>query len=231
MATDYYVVLQVTRGATAEEIRSAYRRRALELHPDRSGADSDPFLELQRAYAVLSDPTQRAAYDRGAESVPIWRGQGRGSRRRAAEPFREVEPTGSFRDISFSRSFDRFAPSFEEIFERWWSNFDLLDRPKEEQLESLTMDVPLSAEEALAGGRVRIMVPSRIACPTCHGHGGIGFYECWRCRGQGAVAAEYPLEVGYPAGLRRDYVVRVPLDDFGIRNFYFTIRFRPSDMS
>lgn len=233
-------MLQVTRGATPDEIHSAYRRRALELHPDRSGAGSEPFLELQQAYSVLSDPAQRAAYDHGGEPFPLRRAEAttwrrptaepfrQSSRRPAAEPFREVEPASGFRRISLSQSFDTFSPSFDEIFDRLWSNFDLLTRPKAEQLESLTVDIPLSNAEAVAGGTVRILVPARVRCLRCHGGGSIGFYECWRCQGRGFVAAEYPVDVPYPAGLRRDCVMQVPLDDFGISNFFLTIRFRPS---
>jgi molecular chaperone DnaJ len=87
----------------------------------------------------------------------------------------------------------------------------------------------VSAEEALTGGDVRVLVPARMQCLRCGGRGGIGPYECWRCQGQGFVTAEYPVDVAYPAGLRRDHVVRVPLDDLGISNFYLTVRFRPTD--
>jgi len=229
MAKDLYLILQVSRRASPDEIRSAYRRRALELHPDRSGAGSEPFLELQEAYSVLNDPRQREAYDRRADFVPVRREPTVGVPRRRAEPFREVEPAGDFREVSLSQSFDTFAPSFDDIFERLWSNFDLLTRSKAGNLESLTVDVPVSEEEAITGGSVRVLVPARMRCQRCGGHGGVGPYECWRCQGQGFITAEYPVDVSYPAGLRRDYVVRVPLDDFGISNFYLTVRFRPTD--
>jgi len=225
MGKDFYFVLKVTPEATAEEIHSAYRRCALEIHPDESGAGSEPFLELQQAYAVLSDPAQRAAYDRAAKSISV-RTERSEWRPLAVEPFRAVEPAGAFRDLSLSRSFDSFGPSFDELFDRLWSNFDLLTRPKAEQLESLTVDVLLTPGEAFAGGSVRIQVPARLTCPVCRGHGAVGLYECWRCRGQGTLTSEYPLKVPYPAGLRREYVVRVALDDFGIHNFYLTVRFR-----
>ena len=228
MSKDFYFILQVGREASVDEIRSAYRRRAQELHPDKSGSSSEPFIELQEAYSVLSDPAQRAAYDRTAESVPVRRGKGITGRRRRAELFREVEPAGSFAEVSLSESFDTFGPSFDELFERLWSNFDLLTRPKAERLESLNVDVTLTAEEARAGGSVRILVPARAVCPACRGHGAVGFYECWRCQGQGSLTAEYPVQVTYPSGLRWDHVVRVPMDDFGIHNFYLTVRFRPT---
>jgi len=228
MPKDLYVILQVNRRASPDEIRSAYRRRALELHPDQSGGGSEPFLELQEAYSVLNDPRQREAYDHGGDIAPARHEPATGVRRRRAEPLRQAEPARDFREVSLSQSFESFAPSFDDIFERLWSNFDLFTRPKAEHLESLTVDVPVSEEEAYTGGSVRILVPARMRCRWCGGHGGVGPYECWHCQGQGSITAEYPVDISYPAGLRRDYMVRVPLDDFGISNFYFTVRFRPS---
>jgi DnaJ-class molecular chaperone len=228
MAKDFYLVLQVRRTATLEEIRSAYRRRALELHPDKSGNDSEPFVELQEAYSVLSDPVRRAAQEHEFAAVPLRNQQSASSRQRFTEPLREVELTGAFREVSLSQSFDRFRPSFEEVFDRLWSNFDLLTRPKAEHVEALTVDVPLSSQEAWAGGGVSLLVPARITCPGCGGTGAIGSYECWKCRGQGALTAEYPVQVRYPAGLVRDLAVRMPLDGFGIQNFFLTVRFRPT---
>src|ERR1700757_3325457 len=73
MKKDYYLILRLTPEATEREIRSAYRRLAIELHPDISGFGSDPFLELQEAYSVLIDPMRRAIYDREAEEIPIRR--------------------------------------------------------------------------------------------------------------------------------------------------------------
>jgi molecular chaperone DnaJ len=233
MKKDYYLVLHLTCDATTEEIRSAYRQRALQLHPDQSGYGSEPFLELQEAYSVLSDPTRRAHYDRAEEDIPIhfadpsYR-KTQVNPRYSAEPLTAVQPARGFEDISLLRSFETFSPSFDEIFDRLWSNFDLLTRPKQERLESLVIDVTLSPEEVLTGGTVRIMVPARASCPACHGRGSVGPYECWRCEGQGALTGEYPVTLNYPAGLEHDYTVRLSLDRLGIENFYLTVRFRPT---
>jgi curved DNA-binding protein CbpA len=64
MEKNYYVILGVSSNATVEEVKAAFRRRVMELHPDRSGKESGPFLEVQEAYGVLSDDTQRRRYDR-----------------------------------------------------------------------------------------------------------------------------------------------------------------------
>src|ERR1700730_187131 len=234
MKKDYYPLLPLTPEATTEEIMSAYRRRVLELHPDQSGFGSDPFLELQEAYAVLSDPSRRSLYDRKTETIPIRHADPaqqkttRAGRRYSAEPLTAVQPARRFQDVDLFRSFETFSPSFDEIFERLWSNFDLLTRPKEERLESLAVDVPLSPEEAFVGVACRIMVPARAICRACRGRGSVGTYECWRCEGQGALTGEYPMMVSYPAGLQHDYTVRLSLDRLGIENFYLIVRFRPT---
>jgi molecular chaperone DnaJ len=234
MRKNYYLILRLAPEATMDQIRLAFRRRALELHPDLSGLESDQFLELQEAYDVLSDPVRRAIYDREAEEIPIRRiGAARPAetliaRRRRAEPLTTAQPAAGFEEMSLFRSFETFSPSLDEIFERLWSNFDLLTRPKAERLESLNVDVPLSRQQAFAGGDVRILVPARLVCPACGGQGNVGPYECSHCEGHGAVTGEYPVTVSYPAGLEQDYIVRLPLDRFGIQNFYLTVRFRPT---
>ena len=234
MKKDYYLILRLTPEATAEEIRSAYRRLAIELHPDLSGLDSDPFLDLQEAYSVLSDPTRRAVYDREAQEIPIRRtdvarpAETVIRRRHSAEPLAPIRPVGGFEEISLHRSFGRFRPSFREMFDRLRGNFELMTRPEAERLESLTVDVTLSPRQALAGGQVRILVPAREICPACSGRGSVGPYQCRRCEGHGALLDEYPVMVSYPAGLQQDYIVRLSLDRFGIENFYLTVRFRPT---
>ena len=238
MEKDYYLILRLTPKATADEIRSAYRRRAFEVHPDVSGSGSAPFLELQEAYSVLSDPSRRAVYDRGADEIPIRRSSSSpvtGSagdvvvRRRRAEPLAATRPAAGVEGISLFRSFETYSPSLEEMFERLWSNFTLLTRPKAEQLESLMVEVPLSPEQAFEGGTVRILVPARVVCRACGGRGSVGPYGCWHCEGHGAVTGEYPIAVNYPAGLQQNHIVRIPLDRFGIHNFYLSVRFRPAE--
>jgi molecular chaperone DnaJ len=234
MRKNYYLILRLAPEATSDQIRSAYRQRALELHPDRTGFGSDRFLELQEAYDVLSDPARREIYDRESEEIPIRRMAAMRPpetvvpRRHRAEPLAPAKPSREFEDISLFRSFETFSPSLDELFARLWSNFELRTRPKAERLESLNVEVPLSPQRALAGGEVRIMVPVRLVCPACRGQGSIGLYECSRCEGHGAVTGEYPVNVRYPAGLQEDYIVRLPLDRFGIQNFYLRVWFRPA---
>ena len=111
-----------------------------------------------------------------------------------------------------------FMPSLDEMFDWLWRNFSGLDWPKSGRVENLTLEVPLTREQAVRGGTTRIMVPARAVCPVCRGCGGVGFYECARCAGEGAISGEVPVSLSFPAGLRRDQAVVIPLDRFGIRN-------------
>ena len=232
MEKNYYLILGVTADASAEDIKAAFRRRALELHPDRSGLASGPFQEAQEAYSVLGDPERRQRYDRQhrAVSAPV-RGRSPAPEplvreRPRGEPLRPVEPARSFREIRPLESFETYTPSFDELFERFWSNFEPFSRPKAEQLESLTLEVVLSSEEARFGSRLRVRVPARTRCAECGGQGAVGLYECWPCEGHGAVMTEYPVEVAVPPGTQDGDAVRIPLTQFGIDNLYLTLLFR-----
>jgi molecular chaperone DnaJ len=234
MQKDYYVILGIASDASLEEVKSAFRRRARELHPDASGLESGPFLEAQEAYGVLSDPERRRRYDRQTHPI-VTRRRPWGpvvepmvQARPQAEPLRAADSTGGFREVPLAEIFARQSPSFDELFNRLWSNFDTVSRPKSEGLESLTVEVVLAAEEAPLGGRVRVNIPARATCPACGGSGTAGFYECWRCEGQGAFTTEYPVLVPYPPGTHDGYAVQIPLNRFGIENLYLTVLFRVS---
>jgi len=236
MSKNYYMILGVPSNATLEEIKSAFRRRARDLHPDTSGMESDPFLEVQEAYSVLADPEQRERFDQQSRlelAVPqrSWRPRAEPLRapRPRVEGLKSVLPRGQSHEELFTGEFGEFRPSFDELFDRWWNNFRPVSRPKAERLESLTVEIVLTADQALEGGSIRLGIPARTKCPACRGNGAVGAYECWRCEGHGVLAAQYPVSVAYPPGIRSEYVVRIPLTDYGISNFYLTVLFRVSD--
>ena len=220
MAKSLYLVLGVETNASPQQVQSAYRHWSSRLDPEHEDADAPALREAQDAYSILADPAQRRAYDGRIQSPSKTR----------AEPFRPKPSPPAPIEFSLRESPAEVRPSFEELFERLWSNFALLTRPKAERLESLILDIPLTRDEAASGGRARIKIPARARCPACHGHGMLGLYECWRCLGHGAITADYPLELRYPAGILNQYIVRVALDRFGIKNLYLTVRFRVSGM-
>ena len=142
--------------------------------------------------------------------------------------FVSEESRAGIEEISPVRSFHHYTPSVDEIFDWLWSNFSSLDQPKSGRVENLTMEVPLTSEQARTGGNARVMVPVHSICPACRGFGNIGMYSCSRCAGEGAISGEMPIVVSFPPGLTEDHAVMVPLDRFGIRNIHLVVLFRPT---
>ena len=230
MAKNYYVILGITSNATEDDIRSAYRRLAKVFHPDHYSGNMGSFLDVQEAYSVLSDTDKRRQYDRqfGEHVRPARHTAGKYVTPGATEPEPLIPRQGPERleDISLTRSFETFAPSFDEIFDRLWGNYRDLGHPKGEGMKSLTIEVPVTAQQAQQGGQARILVPARAHCPTCRGQGEIGFYECPRCAGEGWIVGEYPVEISFPPGISGDQTALVSLERFGIHNLYLTVHLR-----
>jgi len=227
MAKSYYAILGISSNATEDEIRSAYRRLAKEYHPDHYEGGSEIFREIQEAYAVLGNARRRHAYEQYIAKAPIKK-PFRSATYSKPEPLIPEEEAVDIGEISPVRSFQSFTPSFDEIFDWLWSNFSDLAAPKSDRVQNLTLEVTLTPEQARRGGNARIMVPAQAVCPTCRGHGGVGFYECQRCAGEGAISGEMPVSVAFPPGLTKDHAVMIPLDRFGISNTHITVLFRPT---
>jgi len=230
MAKSYFAILGIPSGATTDEIRSAYRRLAKEFHPDRYEGDSERFRDIQEAYSVLGNSRRRREYERKISKVSLRRSLRR-TRYPEPEPLIPEERPIDMGEISPVRSFQSFTPSFDEIFDWLWKNFSDLDQPKSDRFQNLTLEITLTHEQARRGGSARIMVPAQAVCPKCRGQGGVGFYECARCAGEGAISGEMPVSVAFPPGLTKNHAVIVPLDRFGIRNTHITVLFRPTGIN
>ena len=226
MAKSYFAILGVTANASPEEIRSAYRRLMKEFHPDHFTGGSSPFLQIQEAYSVLGDAYKRSAYEQSLQKYPRQNYATHHYPTPEPEPLIPRQHPVDMGEISPLRSFHTFTPSFHEIFDWLWSNFAGLDPLKSGRLQNLTMEVSLTREEGARGGNARVMVPARAVCPVCHGHGGIGFYECYRCAGEGAISGEMPVSISFPPGFSQDHAVVISLERFGIRNLQLTVLFR-----
>lgn len=229
MAKNYFAILEVTSSATPDEVHSAYRRLAKEFHPDHYEGSSELFRQIQEAYSVLGNPAKRKAYEKTLSEVRVRRTP---SYRMRPEPEPLIPETGpvDMGEISPVRSFETFSPSFDELFDWLWDNFSTIDRPKSGKVQNLTLQVPLTRQQALRGGNAKIMVPARSVCPICRGYGSIGYYECHRCAGEGAISGEVPISIAFPPGLTKDHSVIIPLDRFGIRNLNLTVLLRPRDV-
>jgi len=230
MAKSYFAILGISSGATTDEIRSAYRRLAKEFHPDHYTGGSERFRDIQEAYSVLGNSRRRRAYEQNIRKVsPI--SPLRRTDYPEPEPLIPGQGPVDLGEVSPVRSFQSFTPSFDEIFDWLWGNFSSLEQPKSGRVKNLTFEVPLAPEQARRGGNARIMVPAQAVCPICQGQGGVGFYECTRCAGEGAISGEMPVSVSFPPGLTKDHAVMIPLDRFGIRNTHITVLFRPTGVN
>ena len=219
---DNYEVLGVQRGASDAELKSAYRKLAMQYHPDRNPDNPEAeakFKELNEAYDVLKDEQKRAAYDRfGHDAFAGGGGGGAG--------------------------FGGFADIFDEMF----GDFMGSRRGSTRRGSDLRYNMAISLEEAFRGKRTEIHIPSSVqcgecngsgaekgtepvTCPTCHGRGKVraqqGFFTiertcprcggngtliekpCKACGGSGRIQKEKTLSVTIPAGVEDGTRIRL----------------------
>jgi molecular chaperone DnaJ len=167
---DYYEVLGVSRTASADEIKKAYRRLAMKHHPDRNKGDTSAegkFKEAKESYEVLSDTEKRATYDRfGHDGLSSARGGG--ARGYGAEGFSDI-----------------FGDVFGDIFGGGRQRGAQVFRGAD-----LGYELRLDLEDAVSGDSVTIDVPTQVACETCDGSGakkGTDPVTCSTCGGVGQV--------------------------------------------
>ena len=227
MAKSYFAILGISPNAAVDEIRSAYRQLVKEFHPDHYTGGSARFRDIQEAYSVLGNQRRRREYEQSIRKAPR-KTPLRPTPYSEPEPLIPEEGPVDLGEVSPVRSFQSFTPSMDEIFDWLWSNFSDITQPKSSRVQNLTLEVALTQEQAHHGGNARIMVPAQAVCPTCRGHGGVGFYECVRCTGEGIISGEMPVFVSFPPGLSKDHAVMIPLDRFGIPNTHITVLFRPT---
>jgi molecular chaperone DnaJ len=176
---DYYTTLGVTRDASEEDIKKAYRKLAMKHHPDRNPdnkGSEEKFKEAKEAYEVLTDAKKRSAYDQfGHAGVDAAAGFGAGAR-----GFGGAEGFGGFADA--------FGDIFGEIFGaqggRGRGGSGVY------RGADLRYNLELSLEEAARGTEAKIRIPALEECETCHGSGakpGTQSKTCPSCNGQGQV--------------------------------------------
>lgn len=179
---DYYEVLGVSKGASADDIKKAYRKKAKELHPDRNkdnpNAESQ-FKEAGEAYDVLKDADKKAAYDRFGHAA-FEGGMGGGGAR----------PGGGHGD---------FASAFSDVFDDLFGDFmggrggAGGGRGRAARGSDLRYNLRVTLEEAYTGLQKTINVPTAVQCESCDGSGAEGGAEpstCPTCSGMGKVRAQ-----------------------------------------
>ncbi len=235
---DYYEVLGVAKDADGTAIKRAYRKKAMDNHPDRNPGDAEAeqrFKLAAEAYAVLSDQQKRAAYDRyGHAGVDGQFGAGGGF--------------SSFEEI-FSAFGDLFGGGGGGggIFEQFFGGGG--GRSRARRGASLRVDLSLTLEEVATGTTktIEITRPTpcqncsgsgaqpgtqptqcatcggagavlrsqgflqiRQACPSCRGAGSVIESPCTKCKGRGAIAKKEPVSIKIPAGIEEGHVERIP---------------------
>jgi len=227
---DYYEALGVVKDASADDIKKAYRKLAMQHHPDRNSGDKSSetkFKELSEAYEVLKDDQKRAAYDRFGHAAF------EGGRSGAGGP-------GDF----------GFAQGFADIFDEMFGDFagGRRNQGGAPRGEDLRYNLEITLEDAFKGQQTTIRVPTlagcevcggsgatpgsrpvncshcygsgRVraqqgfftierACPICHGAGRMIENPCRPCGGQGRVRKEKTLAVSIPAGVEEGTRIRL----------------------
>ncbi|MEZ5798838.1 MAG: molecular chaperone DnaJ [Paracoccaceae bacterium] len=181
---DYYDILGVSKGASADELKKAYRQKAKELHPDRNSDNPQAeaqFKEVNEAYDVLKDDQKKAAYDRfGHAAFENGMGGGAGG------------PRGGFQQGDF-------ASAFSDVFEDLFGDFmggrggGGGGRARAQRGSDLRYNLRVTLEEAYKGVQKTINVPASVTCDTCRGTGAEGGAEpvtCPMCSGMGKVRAQ-----------------------------------------
>lgn len=236
MSKDYYAVLGVNKSASDEEIKKAFRKLALQYHPDKPTGDEAKFKEVSEAYAVLSDKKKRAEYDAYGRTFA---GNG-GAGGNAGQGF------GGF-DFSQFEGFQDFdlGDIFGDIFGG--------GRTREKRGRDISIDIELSFRDSVFGAERRVLITKQAVCdvcsgtggkpgtetiqctvcggngrinetrqsilgsftsvrecPTCHGRGTIPKEKCKACAGLGVKKQEEEIKVNIPAGVQHGEMIRMP---------------------
>ena len=191
---DYYEILGVSKDATDDEIKKAYRKLALKYHPDRNPDDpsaEEKFKELGEAYEVLSDADKRAAYDRFGHAAFEQGGPAAG---------------GGYAGGGFQDPMDIFA----QMFSGMGGFADMFGgagrggqkRSTKRPGSDLRYDLDITLEEAAKGCAKKLEIERLVTCKTCHGTGARdgkeAFKSCPTCQGRGIITQQSGFFVHLP---------------------------------
>ncbi len=174
MAQDYYATLGISKTASADEIKRAYRKLAHEHHPDKDKGNEAKFKEINQAYQILSDSTKRAQYDQFGQTFD-------------QRGFSGGEPGADFGGFDFS-NFDFGGDETFDIFSNIFNSGSR--RPRRARGVDLEMELNLTFDEGVFGVEKEITLEKTDACQNCEGSGaapGSKVITCPKCHGQGQI--------------------------------------------
>ncbi len=171
---NYYEILGVTKSATEDDIKKAFRKLAQKYHPDKKGGDEAKFKEASEAYAVLSDRKKRAEYDTYGKSFA-----GSGN-------------TGGFAGFDFSNFANGNGQEFEFDLGDMFGEFfgGRAGAGKNQRGRDISIDIELSFRESIFGADRRVLISKIGVCDTCNGSGaakGAKMISCTSCNGKGEI--------------------------------------------
>lgn len=183
---DYYEILGVAKGASSDELKSAYRKMAMKYHPDRNQGDKtaeQKFKELNEAYEVLKDDQKRAAYDRYGHAAfnngggPGGFGGGQGG----------FDFNGDFNDLS-----DLFGGIFGDFVNANRGQSSRAARDHANRGSDLRYNLTISLEEAYQGIKKSVSFRTNVKCDTCNGTGSKSGKKvaCKTCNGSGRIRSQ-----------------------------------------
>ena len=232
---DYYEVLGVAKGASADELKKAYRKAAVKYHPDKEGGDEEKFKEVNEAYDVLKDAQKRQRYDQFGHA-----GVGGSSSSGGSSPFEGFS----------NQSFD-FGDGLGDIFNQFFGGGNQRQQQSQrgrdvevtlqltfkEAVFGLETDIDLDLDDECShchgttvepgydmnacptckgsGQQTRVMntmfgaIQQSVVCPTCSGRGKIPEKECTVCHGKGTQRQKQTIKLKIPAGIDDGSTIRL----------------------
>lgn len=175
---DYYEVLGIDKSASADEIKKAFRRLAIQHHPDKEGGDETKFKEINEAYEVLKDTSKRQRYDQFGHA-----GVGGNGGSAGGNPFEGFQGFGQGQNINFD-----FGEGLGDLFGSFFGGQQSSNRRTRGQ--DVAVEMTLSFDEAVFGVEKEFAVSINDTCSHCKGttaEPGHSMKQCERCKGAGQV--------------------------------------------